>query len=68
MKHTTVIAILHDINLAMAYADRILFMKEGSTLYDITNLNELSTAIIRDVFDVSSTILYPDNHKPFVLF
>jgi len=66
--HTTVIAVLHDINLAIAYADRIVFMKQGKIVYDITDLAKVSTAVINDVFDVSSTILHPGNHKPVVLF
>jgi len=66
--HTTVIAVLHDINLAIAFADRFLFMKQGKILYDTTLLNEVSTAMIKEVFDVSSTILYPEEHKPVVIF
>ena len=67
-QHRTIIAILHDINLSIAYANRILFMKQGRILYDTTNLSEVSTEIIRNVFDVSSTILHPENHKPVVIF
>lgn len=67
-QHTTVIAILHDINLSIAYADRIVFMKQGKIVYDTTNLSEISTQVIHDVFDVSSTILHPENHKPVVIF
>ena len=67
-QHTTVIAILHDINLAIAYADRILFMKEGKILYDTTELFKISTEVIRQVFDVPSSIIHPQGHKPVVLF
>ena len=67
-EHTTVIAILHDINLSIAYADRIIFMKQGRIVYDTTELSQISTEVIHDVFDVSSTILHPDNHKPVVIF
>lgn len=67
-QHITVIAILHDINLAIAYADRILFMKQGRILYDTTELAELTTEMIRDVFDVHSVILHPEHHKPVVIF
>jgi iron complex transport system ATP-binding protein len=65
---STVIAILHDINLSLTYADRILFMKQGQIVYDVNKLSDVSTDIIRDVFDVSSTILHLDNHKPVVVF
>lgn len=67
-QHTTVIAVLHDINLSIAYADRILFMKKGSIVYDTTHLKEVSTEMIFDVFDVAATILHPENHRPVVLF
>jgi len=67
-QHTTVISILHDINLAFAYADRILFMKEGKILYDTTELFKISTEVIRQVFDVPSSIIHPQGHKPVVLF
>jgi len=66
--HTTVVSILHDINLAIAYADRILFMKQGTVVYDTTDLSKISTDLIQDVFSVSSTILHPENHKPIVIF
>jgi iron complex transport system ATP-binding protein len=67
-EHTTVIAILHDINLSIAYADRIIFIKQGKIAYDTTELSQISTEVIHDVFDVASTILHPENHKPVVIF
>jgi iron complex transport system ATP-binding protein len=67
-RHTTVIAILHDINVAISFADRILFMKEGRLLYDIDTLPDVTTEVIKDVFDISSTILYPEQRKPVVIF
>jgi iron complex transport system ATP-binding protein len=67
-RHTTVIAILHDINLSIAYGDRILFMKQGKILYDTTQLSEISAELIHAVFDVNSTILHPADHKPVVIF
>lgn len=67
-RHTTVIAVLHDINLSIAYADRILFLKQGEIVYEGTDPSKINPDIIREVFDVSSTILHPDNHKPVVIF
>ena len=67
-QHTTVIAILHDINLAIAYADRIVFMKQGKILHDTIGLSQISKEVIREVFDVSSTIIHPAGHKPVVIF
>ena len=67
-QHTTVIAILHDINLAMSFADRILFMKKGTIQYVIDDLKELTTGMIADVFGVNASIIHPVNHKPVVIF
>lgn len=68
-KNITVIAILHDINLSLTYADRILFMKQGGIKYDIINHDEINTAVIKNVFDVESKIINPGNgHRPVVVF
>lgn len=67
-QHITVIAILHDINLAMSFADRIIFMKQGSILQDLDHLSELSTAVIDEVFDIKAKMLFPEGHKPVVIF
>lgn len=67
-QYTTVIAILHDINLAIAYADRILFMKQGCILYDIAQLSDFSPTIVKEVFDVECSVFYPDGHLPVVVF
>jgi iron complex transport system ATP-binding protein len=66
--HATVIAILHDINLSIAYADRILFMKQGKILHDTTELSKITKEVIHEIFDVSSSILNPPNHKPVVIY
>ena len=63
------VAILHDINLSLAFADRILFMKEGRIVYETQSYSEVTTAIIKDVFDVDSKIIDPGNgHRPVVVF
>ena len=67
-QNTTVIAILHDVNLSIAYADRILFMKQGKIIHATTELSKISKEVIHEVFDVSSSILHPPNHKPVVIF
>ena len=67
-KHVTVVAILHDINLALSFANRIVFIKKGKLAYDIQDVSQLTSQIIDEVFDVSSKIIYPPDHKPVVLF
>lgn len=66
---TTVIAILHDINLAIAFTDRILFMKEGEIRHVVEDAALLTPAIIEDTFGVQAMILQESNHpKPIVVF
>jgi len=68
-RFVTVIAVLHDINLAAMYADRILFLKDGRLLYDLDKPASVTSNIIDTVFDTSSTIIRdPQNNRPVVLF
>ncbi|RYY88885.1 MAG: heme ABC transporter ATP-binding protein, partial [Chitinophagaceae bacterium] len=64
----TVIAVLHDINLALRYADRLLFLKEGSLHYDINDPALLTTAMIEDVFAVRTKLVAQDGGAPVVVF
>jgi iron complex transport system ATP-binding protein len=67
-RYTTVIAILHDINLAISFADRILFMKQGRVTHEVDSQSSISTAIIDEAFDVKSKIIHLEGHKPVVIF
>jgi iron complex transport system ATP-binding protein len=67
-QQTTVIAVLHDINLAISFADSIVFMKAGKIVDEVNDLAAISTEMIDDVFDVRSKIVYPEGHKPVVIF
>lgn len=63
-----VIAVLHDINLALNYADRILFMKAGELKYNYDIKDELNKEMIEDVFNVKVKIIEnPVNNKPLVI-
>jgi iron complex transport system ATP-binding protein len=64
----TVIAILHDINLALAFADRILFMKKGRILHDIHPAGDVTPQMIQEIFDVPARMIYPDGHAPVAIF
>lgn len=66
---TTVIAILHDINLAISFADRILFIKEGEVGHVVEDVVQITPAIIEETFGVASSILRDDRQsKPIVVF
>ncbi len=48
----TILCVMHDINEALRYFDRFLFMKRGHLLYDLKR-EEVSEEILSNVFDVS---------------
>lgn len=55
----TVIAVLHDLNLAARYADRIIFLKRGRLLAEGPAREILQEDLIREVFDVE--VCLPQN-------
>lgn len=66
--HVAVIAVLHDINLAVKYASKILFMKNGQLITTLNHPHEISTNITHEVFDVDAKIIKDEKGFPFVSF
>lgn len=63
-----VLAILHDLNLAALYADRIALMKQGRVCYIGTPEEVLTEAIISEIFDVNISITHhPKTGRPAVM-
>lgn len=59
-----VVAVLHDINLALNYADRIIFMKNGEVSKCYLSGEKIEKEIVSDVFNVNTeTILNPFTGK-----
>jgi len=56
-ENTGVLVVLHDLNLAANYADRICLMKGGKISHDGTPLEVLTTANIKTVFNFDVSIL-----------
>jgi iron complex transport system ATP-binding protein len=68
-ENITVISILHDINLAIAFGDRLLFMKEGEIKHELNNPDAITAELIKDTFGVPSSIMRLEDHpKPVVVF
>jgi len=67
-QNITVIAILHDINLAISFADRLILMKQGEIKYDLPAMNQMTSGMLEDVFDMKLQLLHPEGHKPVVIF
>lgn len=54
---TTVILVLHDLNQAARYSDRMVVLFDGEVVSDGDPSSVLSTDLLRRVFDVDATIL-----------
>lgn len=64
----TVVAVLHDLNAAFQYADRIVFMKAGRIHTVVDDLQTCSEDLIRDVFETTVTRLdHPVTGRPAFL-
>jgi iron complex transport system ATP-binding protein len=56
-KQLLVIAILHDLNIALQYADRLCFIKEGSVAAMGSPLTIVTASLIKKIFDIPVRIL-----------
>jgi len=66
---TVLIAVLHDINLAIQFADRLFLLKEGSLAAHGKPKEILSSELIKRVFDVDAHIVEnPVSHEPLVVY
>ena len=69
LKNVGVVAVLHDINLALKYADKILFMKDGEILQSIAKQEPVTAQLLMQVFDIEVKIFdMPDGSGKFVSF
>ncbi|PWI35010.1 heme ABC transporter ATP-binding protein [Vibrio albus] len=64
----SVIAVIHDLNLAAQYADRILVMNHGQLVTDGTPWEVLTEQTIRDVYHWEVTVIpHPSSSYPVIL-
>jgi iron complex transport system ATP-binding protein len=64
---TAVIAILHDLNLAMRFADRLVLLHRGRLAVDGGRNEAMTAETIRTIFEVDVAIDYTDRGIPFLL-
>jgi iron complex transport system ATP-binding protein len=68
-KNVAVLAVLHDVNLALKYADRILFMKDGILVKELNKKEVITASLLKEVFDVEAKIFdMPDGNGKFVSY
>lgn len=56
-EHSTIIAIIHDINLAFQYGEEIWVLKEGELVARGVPSSVLTASLIRQVFEVEATVM-----------
>lgn len=67
-KGNCVIAVLHDLNLALQYADKIALLKNGAMKGYGNPIDVITDEIISEVYDVPlSVIHHPKSHHPMVM-
>jgi iron complex transport system ATP-binding protein len=64
---TAVIAILHDLNLAIRFADRLVVMRGGRLAADGDRNAVVTPELIRDIFEIDAVVRQGDDGVPYVL-
>ena len=65
---TTIVMVLHDLNLAARYADHLVAMKEGAIVAHGNPTEVVSAAMVKDVFGLDSTVIVdPVTGAPLVI-
>ena len=68
-ENTVLIAVMHDINLAIQHADKLIFFKEGEMVTAGKPKEIINEALIEKVFGVQSTIINnPVTHQPLLIY
>ncbi|MEZ5365919.1 MAG: heme ABC transporter ATP-binding protein [Bryobacterales bacterium] len=63
-----VVAITHDLNLAAAYADRVIALADGKVAADGPPAEVVTEALVRRVFDAAVTLRQGDGGRPWVSY
>ena len=64
---TAVVAILHDLNLAVRFADRIVVLHRGAKVADDVPANTVTDELIRTVFEIDVRVQRHSDGTPLVL-
>ncbi len=67
-KNITVLAILHDLNFAMAYCDQVMLVHQGQIKDDGRPETVLTRARIKEVYDIDVCIIeHPKTGQPYIM-
>lgn len=65
-RNISVVAILHDLNLASLFCNKVIFLKEGKVCYMGETAKLFKKEILREIYDLNCEIIYY-NEKPYIL-
>jgi iron complex transport system ATP-binding protein len=63
----TVVAVLHDLNLASQYCDRIVLLKNGRIRYQGSPAAVLTEEVVEEIYGVRAAVKTDEYGRPFVL-
>ncbi|MDR1177722.1 MAG: ABC transporter ATP-binding protein [Spirochaetaceae bacterium] len=63
----TIVAVLHDLNLASQYCDRIVLLKNGRLRYQGIPSEILTGEVLEDIYGIRAVVKKDEYGKPFVL-
>ncbi|WP_310596636.1 heme ABC transporter ATP-binding protein [Aeromonas aquatica] len=67
-RNTAVLVVLHDLNLAARYADRLVMLEQGKLMADGTPAEVLTPELIARLYDYPAQVLHhPDTGLPMVV-
>lgn len=61
------VAVLHDLNLATRFADRIVMLHHGRVVADGRPADVVTRAMLRQVFEIDAELGHADDGAPFLL-
>ena len=65
---TTIVLVLHDLNLACRYADHVIAMKKGAVVTEGAPADVVDEAVVTDVFGLDCTVVTdPVSGTPMVV-
>jgi iron complex transport system ATP-binding protein len=63
----TIVAVLHDLNLASQYCDRIVLLKNGRLRYQGSPAGILTEEVVEEIYGIRAVVKTDEYGRPFVL-
>lgn len=68
-ENTTLIGVVHDINIALSYADQLYFLKQGALIKNGVPEKIVDAILLKNVFNIDTQLMaHPLTGKPVVIF